>query len=218
MRRIAGATAAFVIVVALALLSLAAPAVAKTNTTKYCQTYLTFANDLSTNPSSSDKANAARVQKGLNKMAGYASGSLKSATKTLADVYGKIAKGATSSVLAGLASKDAAAAGKVSTFVTAHCPAVALASTTTTKPTSSGGNSSGATTTTGAAGTASALECTADRGALDGAEIAYNALNRHYTDMQTLVSSGLLAKASTLHTITLTGGPTNATAYQIVGC
>jgi prepilin-type N-terminal cleavage/methylation domain-containing protein len=59
--------------------------------------------------------------------------------------------------------------------------------------------------------------CKTDTVTIKTAEEAYYALPGHavYTDMGTLVTSGLLSTASTLHGVTLTGTSPNFTAYTV---
>jgi general secretion pathway protein G len=59
--------------------------------------------------------------------------------------------------------------------------------------------------------------CQADRASVETAEEAFYATQKpkgFYTDMTGLVNGGFLHEASTMHDVTLTGGP-QATAYQV---
>jgi hypothetical protein len=188
---------------------------AKTNPKKFCNAVQTNLTNINSPSGTSDKAEAKRIQRALNKSAGYASGSLKSATKTLADFYGKLATGATSTAaLSALAGKYAQAATTFTTYVAKNCPSVILGTTSTT---GSGPGSQGSATGTVPATTivGSSLECSADRTALDAVETAYKAIKGSYGDMDALVSAGVLPAPSRYHTITIGGG---GSSYTIEGC
>ena len=64
--------------------------------------------------------------------------------------------------------------------------------------------------------TATAAECALDRALLSTEERAYFEDEGHYTDIQGLEDAGYRAHDSDMHSVELTGDPSNATGYTIV--